>query len=101
MDAAERRQEIVTRVMLTAAKVRGTAAELGTLDVAKMLDPTLYGDGPLSLVVMADRMLEGGRTPEPIDVYNLLFMAGRSPGFDSVYAIRWDEELPEPMEAMA
>jgi hypothetical protein len=96
----ERREEIVRRIGLAAAKARSNAAESETLKVAQAIDPATYGDGPLSLITVSERILADGRIPEPIDVFNILVLAERSPSFVVVYGIITGEDLPLAREAL-
>lgn len=96
---ADERAELIRRLQLTAVKARANAAEAETVEVAELIDPGLYGTGPLSLITVTERMLRDGRVPEPIDAYNALVLAHRSPGFVLMYELRWEDELPRPAEA--
>lgn len=100
MSPGERRTELVRRIQLTAVRARSIMAETVGLDIAELLDPDLYGSGPLSLVTVTEHMLEAGRTPAPTDVMNVLILAYRSTGFAARYAYQWGEKLPEPIEAI-
>ena len=94
-------REIVTRVQLTAVKARSIAAENETLDIVTSLDPILHSmDDPLSIIPMTEAMLAGDREPMLQDVMNLLYMASRSPGFALMYHLRWEEDPPDPMDAL-
>ena len=89
--------ELVKRVQMTVVKARSNAAEAGLLDSAMIGDPVLFGEGELSLLEVTERML-ADREPTAMEAYNLLILADRSPGLAVMYGVRWEEDLPEPME---
>ena len=94
-------RQIVTRVQTSVIKARSIAAENGTVEVAEEIQPRLMGTtDPLSLFAMTEAYLAGGREPSPMDVMNLLGLAGRIETFPETYFIINHEELPDAIETM-
>lgn len=96
-------RELVQRLQLTAVKARSNAAEpdlgQGNLERAESLDPLCYSTGEMSMLNITEKMLEGGREPTAMDVYNLLALIDlKSPSMQTMYFARWDEELPNGAE---
>lgn len=93
-------ETVVRRVLLAVVKARSIAAENDTLEAGSILDPALYGTEDLSLLTVCERMLDNRKVTAG-DAMNVLFLAGRSEGVRQMYALRWEEDLPEPMSVFS
>jgi len=104
MDAAARRQ-LVEDVLVAAQKSRSNYFEaLGTDDTAVAvfndLNPTLAEGNPLNLIDACLATTAGDREVGPSELFNILFLAGRSPIISAYFAVT-GRELPEPLDALA
>lgn len=89
--------ETLRQLSIAIAKARSNAIEAQGEDVANRVSPEIM---PGSLLVEGlERVLEKDE-PEPIDVYNILILANRSPVALMAYFLLWQEDLPEPTEAL-
>lgn len=92
--------DLALRIQLTCVKMRSNAEESGFLEIAEMTEPRIYGtDDPLSLLNVTGRLL-GNEYVAPMDAYNLLIICQRTPSFSPLYWLRWNEDLPEPLDAL-
>lgn len=90
-------EKVVRQVMLAAVKSRSIAAEGEYSDVAAMLDPILYDTSDFSLLNICEHVLDN-RIVTAQDAMNVLFLAGKSEHIRLMYALRWEEVMPEPMD---
>lgn len=90
--------QIVTRIQIALVKSRSTGAENGTLELDELLWPRLYGtEDPLSLMNVCSRLQSKAEITEH-DVFNLLGIASRLPTFGVLYYLRWEEDMPTPID---
>lgn len=100
MRTQEERATLVRRIQLAAVKARSIAAEMGTLELAKELTPAIHGEEGLAILPICELMLEEGREISQMDMMNLLAVchSEQAFGFESMFFIRWEEDLPSPMD---
>jgi len=100
-------REMVERVLIAAQKARSNVAELDhNLEPTpkrdllwEVVDPVLYRDDEMNIVTVCERILSPDREVQAIDVVNVLTLARRSEVLRLSYALRWHEEMPEPLFA--
>lgn len=108
MTSSERRQ-LVEEILWEAQKCRSTIIETcnrlsdfeaNPENILGELNPRLAASNQLNLIDVCSRVLDGGREVQPIDLYNVLYLARQEDVLSLGFALR-DKELPEPREALS
>ena len=107
---ADDRRLLVERVMFCAQKARSGYHEFTSgmepdyaVREQVLADTQKYlADGaPLNLITACERVLAGGREVQPIDVFNILTLAHKTETVAVAFTLIQEEELPQPMQALA
>ena len=93
--------QLVDMIQNAVIKSRSNAAESGTLEDSEILWPRLYGTGVMSIMDVSMRMQKKGQDVDALDAANLTTLLRQLETGETIYWLRWQEELPDMMTIMA